>query len=133
VAEVRRRLRRADVPEATVDQVVAHLSQLGLVDDAAFAAYWVTQRRTFKPRGARLVRAELRQLGVDAEVVSGASAALAADPVEDAYRAASRRARQLATCDDQEFRRRLSQFLTRRGFDWPTITPVIARLLDERE
>src|SRR5882672_8501103 len=62
--EVRRRLRRAELTDEAIDTVVAQLKQHHLVDDAAFAQYWVEQRQTFRPRGARLLRAELRSHGV---------------------------------------------------------------------
>jgi regulatory protein len=126
--EVRRRLRRAGVDEAAVEGVLERLRGHGLIDDGAFAQYWVEQRQTFRPRGARLVRAELRQHGVDAANASAAAETLTDSAAEDAYRAAYKRALQLRTADERTFKTRLSQFLARRGFDWDTIAPAIARL-----
>jgi regulatory protein len=113
--------------EATVSQLREH----HLVDDEAFAQYWVDQRQTFRPRGARLLQAELRQHGVD-----GASAVAATDAVydsaqEDAYRAAERRARQFRALDERAFKHRLGQFLARRGFAWETVASVVERLWRE--
>jgi regulatory protein len=113
--------------EATVSQLREH----HLVDDEAFAQYWVDQRQTFRPRGARLLQAELRQHGVD-----GASAVAATDAVhdsaeEDAYRAAERRARQFRGLDERAFKHRLGQFLARRGFAWDTVSSVVERLWRE--
>jgi regulatory protein len=116
------------VAEATVRQ----LRQYQLLDDAAFAQYWVDQRKTFRPRGARLLRAELRQHGVE-RTLAEVAAASADDSAEvDAYRAAAKRARQLAEADERSFRSRLGQFLARRGFDWDTIAGVVERLWQER-
>src|SRR5260370_42444234 len=80
--EVRRRLRRAGVAEAAEEAVISQLRQNALVDDTAFAEYWVEQRQSFRPRGARLLRAELRQHGIDtraAEAAAETTAASAAD------------------------------------------------------
>ena len=129
--EVRVRLRRAGVDEAAVDGVLARLRTHGLVDDGAFAEYWVGQRQTFRPRGARLVRAELRQHGVDAAAASAAAETLADSATEDAYRAAYKRAHQLRTLGERIFKARLSQFLARRGFDWEAITSAVSRLHEE--
>src|SRR5712692_11109975 len=82
--EVRRRLRRAGVAEPAEDAVIAQLRQHALVDDTAFAEYWVEQRQTFRPRGARLLRAELRQHGIDATAAEAAAETTAASAIDDA-------------------------------------------------
>jgi regulatory protein len=127
-AEVRQRLRRAGIAPDEIEQTLAQLKRHGLIDDRAFAAYWVEQRRTFRPRGARLLQAELRAHGVGALLAAGG--AVSTD--DDAYRAALKKARLLATLDERTFRARLGQFLARRGFDWDTIAPTVDRLWCEQ-
>jgi regulatory protein len=122
--EVRQRLRRAGIVADEIELTLGQLRRHGLVDDRAFAAYWVEQRRTFRPRGARLLQAELRAHGVGAELAADA----AVSSEDDAYRAACKKARLLATLDERTFRTRLGQFLARRGFDWDTIAPTVDRL-----
>jgi len=132
--EVRQRLRRAGVAEDAADGVLGQLRQHGLVDDAGFAQYWLEQRQTFRPRGARLLRAELRQHGIPPDLVAAAAAELASSADADAYRAAQKRAvalAALAVADERAFKARLAQFLSRRGFDWDTIAPVVERLWAE--
>ncbi|MCA1646933.1 MAG: recombination regulator RecX [Chloroflexi bacterium] len=129
--EVRRRLERAGVDDAAILGVLAQLRQHRLVDDTAFAQYWVEQRQTFRPRGARLLRAELRQHGIDAAAAEAAAGTTAATAADDAYRAAQKRARQLTAADERAFKSRLAQFLARRGFDWETIARVVNRLWGE--
>ena len=126
--EVRRRLQRAGTDAAVVERVLEQLRQHALVDDAAFAEYWVEQRQTFKPRGTRLLRAELRQHGIDARAAEAAAETTAASAPDDAYRAAQKRARQLNSADERAFKSRLAQFLARRGFDWDTISVAVNRL-----
>ncbi|HEY1293834.1 MAG TPA: regulatory protein RecX [Chloroflexota bacterium] len=129
---MRQRLRRAGAEAVVIESVLSQLRRHSLVDDQAFAEYWVEQRQTFRPRGARLVRAELAQRGIARAGAEAATAPLEGTASEDAYRAAGKRAGQLRTCDEPEFTRRLGQWLARRGFDWDTITPVVARLWAER-
>ena len=128
--EVRQHLRRARIDDATIDAVVGQLRRHRLLDDTAFAAYWVEQRRTFRPRGPRLLRAELSRLGVSRVDSDGATAELLPD--EDAYRAAAKRALRLRELDESTFTARLSAFLARRGFDWETVAAVVRRLWSER-
>jgi regulatory protein len=130
---VRRRLLRGGAFSGEViETTLARLREHGLLDDRAFASYWLEQRRTFRPRGARLLRAELRQHGISSDVAAETTAALATSD-DDAYRAARKRAEQLAAAgaDERTFLTRVSQLLTRRGFDWATIAPVVERLWNE--
>src|SRR5690348_9918162 len=62
--EVRQRLKRDGVDQAVAERVLEQLRRHQLVDDRAFAEYWVEQRQTFRPRGKRLLSAELARLGV---------------------------------------------------------------------
>lgn len=128
--EVRRRLTEKGQNPARIDRVVARLLELRLLDDREFADYWLENRSLHKPRGARALRAELFQKGVDREVVDQALSG-ERDEADDAYRAAARRAAQLSTLDEAAFRQRLSQFLLRRGFDWDAVTPAVNRLWRE--
>lgn len=127
--EIRGRLARHQVAEEVVEGALEALRAQGLVDDRAFASYWVDQRRTFRPRGARLLKAELRQKGVAVELAEEATGIEAGEESE-AYRAAYKRARQylVAGIDERTFRLRMGQFLVRRGFGWEAITPVVPRL-----
>lgn len=126
--EIRDRLRRQEHPPTVIDRVVEKLRLMKLVDDAEFARYWVEQRQTFRPRGARLLKAELRQRGVPADVVAEVANEAGETEDDDAYRAARKKAQQLRTLDEQTFRQRLGQFLGRRGFGWEAITPAVNRL-----
>ena len=128
-AEIRKRLAAAEVPEAAVAAVLARLAQAGLVDDQAFANYWVDNRTTFRPRSKRLLRVELRQKGLGDEAVRSALAAV--DDAGAAYTVARQRAGRLANLEHLEFRRKLGAFLARRGFDYDTVEPVVERIWKE--
>jgi regulatory protein len=75
VAEVRRRLRDAGYRAELVDGAIERLTDLGMLDDAAFATSWVESRDRARPRGARALRDELRRKGVAAADVESALAA----------------------------------------------------------
>jgi regulatory protein len=130
--EVGRRLLRAGFDEATVEATLDQLREQRLLDDAEFARYWVDQRQTFRPRGAHVVRGELRRLGVAAGDVHAAVEGLGAAAQDDACRAAARRAAQLSALDERTFTTKLTQHLARRGFDWETIAAAVRRLSHDR-
>ncbi len=131
---MQRRLARGGYEADAITAAIDRLRKQGLLDDVAFAQYWLDQRRQFRPRGARLLRAELRQRGVPASLAAEATQALEAASVEDdAYRVARKPGQRLAQAgvDERTFRTRLGQFLARRGFDWDVIAPVVERLRQE--
>ena len=67
--EVRDRLQeKGFVPEA-VDEAVARLLRAGLIDDEAFARFWVDNREQHRPRGAYALRHELGQKGIESRII----------------------------------------------------------------
>ena len=132
-AEVRQRLGKKDFAPAVVDEVLARLRELNLVDDEAFACFWVENRTSFRPRGARGLRYELRQKGVAAEVINRVLDGATLDENALAYQVARPRAERLlvAPIPRREFRRKLGAFLHRRGFDYETAQETVARLWRE--
>jgi regulatory protein len=121
--EVRRRLGRGRFPSALIEETVARLHELKLIDDTEFARSWAESRDHFSPRGRRLMVQELRARGVDADTARGA--VLDLDDADAAYRLASRRARSLAALGYDTFRSRLASLLQRRGFGWEAARAAI--------
>ena len=83
-------------------------------------------------RGPRALRQELRQRGLESAEIDNALTGL--NTAEGAYAAARGRAARLgglAASDPAAFRRKLGEFLARRGFDYETIREVVARLAGE--
>jgi regulatory protein len=70
VAEVRTRLTRAGYQLELVESAIARLVDLGMLDDAAFAAQWVESRDRAHPRGEAALMVELRQKGIDAPTIA---------------------------------------------------------------
>lgn len=115
-----------------MEACLARLADSGYVDDRAFARYWIEQRDAHAPRGAALLRAELRRLGVDDEAVrvelaarrpeidSPTGPAPMADAetrrAEDALRRWLRGA--ALELSDQRAAQRATAYLARRGFDY---------------
>jgi regulatory protein len=130
--EIRRRLAEKGHDPDRVSRVMEKLTRLKLVDDRAFAEYWLENRALHRPKGARALRAELFAKGVGREVVDDAVVQQERDEPDDAYRAAQRQASRWPADDERAFRQRLAQFLQRRGFDWDAIEAASKRLWEER-
>lgn len=128
-AEIRQNLRKHEIPEPVVDHTIERLRQDGLANDKEFARAWVENRSTFRPRSRRMMTMELRQKGLDDEAVK--SAIEAVDDETLAYEAAQKRAPRLRDLEWNEVRKKLSDFLARRGFSYSVIAPVVTRIWNE--
>ena len=129
-AELRGRLHRRGFDGDNVEAAIAKLREQGLVDDLAFAQFWKDNRESFSPRSQWLTRLELRQRGVADDIIDQVVADV--DDEDSAYRAALSRARSLPLCDYQSFRRRLGEYLKRRGFGYRVISHTVERVWQEQ-
>jgi regulatory protein len=129
-AEVRRNLRRKDVEDEAIDVVIGRLARAGLVDDDEFARYWVENRARFNPRGARGLRYELRQKGVDHAIIDDALTGF--DVQAAARQVAEAGARRLSQETPRDFRRKLKAYMARRGFSYAEIKPLVEEKVEER-
>jgi regulatory protein len=128
--ELRQRLRQRGFSGDSIEAVLAKLKGQKLVDDIAFAQFWKDNRQSFSPRSQWLTRRELQQKGVAVEVIDQVVSSI--DDADSAYRAAVTRACSLKVADYQGFRRRLGEYLKRRGFGYGIIIKTIERLWQEK-
>lgn len=128
-AEVERNLRKHEVAEDLIPEIIERFKRGRLLDDADFARRWVEDRATFRPRGAFALRTELRQKGVPDKAIDLAISDL--DETELARKAAQRKARQLSHLEWPEFRNKLSSHLSRRGFSYEIVAEVCREAWNE--
>jgi regulatory protein len=118
-------LEKKDVAEPEIETIVERLERAGLIDDMAFAQFWVENRVRFRPKGPRALRYELRRKGIRDEVIDRALEPV--DAPAGAYQAAAKKARQLHKVDSTTFRRKIIEYLARRGFDYEVAREVAER------
>lgn len=128
-AELEEYLEKRGVNEPQIERITGRLERAGLLDDEAFAKYWVENRERFRPRGLRALRYELRNKGIGDDTIEEALAAV--DVSESAYRSAGKKARQLRNTDQQTFCRKLVEYLARRGFSYEVAREAAERLWTE--
>ncbi len=130
--EIRRNLQDKETPPAVIDAAITRLTELGYMDDRAFAAFWVQGRsNSSKPSSPKAIRYELRQKGIADAIIAEVLGDI--DPDDSAYRAASARGSRLRGRTRRDFRESLNGFLLRRGFQYTVVKPAITRLIEELE
>lgn len=128
-AEIRKNLQKHEIPEVVIEETLERLRQERLADDDQFARAWVENRNTFRPRSRRALAMELRQKGLSDEATQSALAGV--DEEALAYEAAHKRVSRLKGLEWTEFRKKLSEFLARRGFPYTIIAPTVSRVWNE--
>jgi regulatory protein len=129
--EVERKLAEKEWEPAVIAAVVARLSEQRYVDDEAFAQYWTENRNQFRPRSSSALRYELRQKGLDKDVIDESLAG--ADDEAAAWAALQPKLARWRTLDPRDFTAKATGFLGRRGFSYGIIRQVLKRAGSDAE
>jgi len=127
--EIRQNLHKHEVPEEAIEETLQRLHSAGFANDNEFAQAWVENRNTFRPRSKRALTMELRQKGLDDEAIQASLSNM--DEEALAYAAALKRAPRFKDLEWVEFRKKLSEFLARRGFSYSIVAPVVSKIWSE--
>jgi regulatory protein len=124
-------LARRGVPDDAAEAVLDRFTEVGLIDDAAFAQAWVTSRQAGRGLARRALGAELRAKGVDPEVA--ATAVETVDPDDEraaARRLVDRKVAAMRRLDRATATRRLMGMLARKGYNGGMSAAVVREALD---
>jgi regulatory protein len=129
--EIRQCLHRRGFTDEVTEKTIVKLREQNLSDDFAFARFWKDNRITFKPKSKRLIKKELRDKKVAAEIIEQVTSDI--DDEEIAYKLGSSRMSTLANLDYPDFYWRLTSYLAYRGFGYEVIKHTAAIIWRERE
>ena len=129
--EIRQWLHKRGFANEVTEKTIAKLKEQNLSDDFAFAQFWKDNRLSFRPKSKRLIKKELREKEVDADIVARVTQDI--DDEEIAYELGANRLPSLAHLDYPGFYRRLSSYLAYRGFSYEVIKRTASLLWQERE
>jgi regulatory protein len=120
-----------DIPDDAAETVLDRFTEVGLIDDAAFARAWVSSRQAGRGLARRALSAELRAKGVDAEVAAEAVEAVDDDDErETARRLVDRKVGAMRRLDRATATRRLMGMLARKGYNGGLAAAVVREALD---
>lgn len=119
--------------------VLAHalrrLTELGYINDTEFSAWWVGQRTGRKPKGARVIRMELVRKGIAPEIIEDAlreGMKGEQSEVNLAKATANKKRDTWKHLPLQEQKRKLSDYLLRRGFSseisWGVVDDILTNV-----
>lgn len=130
--EIRDRLLKKKYPNSIIDQIIAHLKSLSYIDDKKFTRAWVSFRLK-APFGLKRIILELRQKGIDEEIISETLTDLRKANIESEI-LTSLAVKRLSNLHKRNIgglkaRQKLYGFLLRRGFSPGDIMRVLEELI----
>ncbi len=119
--------------QVSVTRVMDRLRQYGYVDDDKFAAWWISQRNQFRPKGFRLLQMELAKKGIARSTMEKAlkgpkNTEERRDEPSLARQAIQRKLALWGSLPKIEQKKKMYTFLAQRGFSFEVIQAVV----DER-
>lgn len=116
-AQLRKILEQREISTEIAEMVLERFTEVGLIDDAAFAETIVNSRRNYKGLAKSAIKRELNEKGVSQGLVEEAISGITPeDDFETAKELATKRYRQMAHLAKEVRTRRLAAYLQRKGF-----------------
>lgn len=126
--ELARKLREKGYRAEAADAAVNRMQELGYLNDADFADRWIENRQEHRPRSRRMLQQELREKGIDAETIAEVMDEAEIDEFGDALALAQKKAAGMMALDVETRQRRISGFLSRRGYGFDVIRKVLEQI-----
>jgi regulatory protein len=132
-AEIRTRLDRETFQPETIEQIITQLYTEGQLDDKRFAEMYAQSKMLKKPIGAARLRRELRLKDISDTIIRHVEQSFCDYDTElnNARHLAKKKLASERTDDPVKRKRRLADYLGRRGFGWDVVSVVVEEFLDK--
>lgn len=115
--QLRQLLEKREIPTEIAEKVLERFTEVGLIDDLAYAEIIVNSRRRFKGLSKSAIKRELQDKGVPAILVEQVIEPITTeDDLAAAKDLACRRMRQMSSLPREVRERRLAGYLGRKGY-----------------
>jgi regulatory protein len=125
--ELHDRLRQAKFADSVIDYALAEMERLKLIDDAEFARSYGQNRMVTHPVSKRMLERELKFKGLsEDEIQHGVDQAYESqDESQVARQLAAKRKKSINHLADDKAKKKVYDFLLRRGFGWDVISDIL--------
>ena len=129
IGELKEKLKLKGFSRDEIETTVLDLTASGFLDDRAFTKSWIRYRLA-RPFGFRRIIAELKDKGIDQETIEQAITEVKGElnPESMAVDLAQRRWQRLPDLDPAKKKKRVMDFLLRRGFEADIVLKVLKKL-----
>lgn len=109
-------------------KIIQNLKQNKFIDDKEFTKWWIEQRTKIKPRADWIIRFELKQKGIEKEVVDEFIGNSEISEFDKALDLAQRKIKRYEKFDRNKKYEKMVRFLASKGFNYDLIKEVLASL-----
>jgi len=137
--ELRDRLKKKGFKAEGIAKVISSLTRSGLIDDLDFARAFVHDKLLRKPLGKSMLANQLRQKGIGKEVIEQVLSEVYQEGKEDEYAVELARNRfqrfksAFEKLDPMKQKKKLSDYLAHRGFEWEAVAKAVNNVLGNAE
>ena len=126
--EIRDKLKKKEFAKDLIDEVIEDLKRVNLIDDYDFASAWIRDRVSNNPRGKAILKQELWKKGIKKEIIEKALKEYFKNVDEElnlAKKLMEKRKKRYANLEKNVAKRRMMDFLLRRGFSYDIVKQVL--------
>ena len=130
--ELRDYLKKKKCDDLTAKRILESLKRDKFINDEEFVRWWVEQRTLLKPKAVRVIKYELKQKGINRELIESFFENSDDSPsdFDNAVKLAEKKLRTIYDQSDRyKVKEKLGRFLASKGFDWDTIKAAIDQSL----
>jgi regulatory protein len=138
--EVEEKLRQKGFAHDVISKAVEDIKRYGFINDLEYARNFVLNKSKSKSLGKVALKQALLLKGIPLETIEQVIAEREnlIDETEVAFELAQKKLKLLKSSkkkkrSESELKRKIYEFLTRRGFTWETINHVIGKIFDDSE
>lgn len=128
--EIKDYFRRKEVDSSLHQNIIDKLIKLELLDDNKFAEWWVRQRLEFKHKSKKDITFELRQKGIDSNLIKNVLDDSQIDEVKIAKELVAKKLYKWQKYEENVRRQKISQYLAGKGFSWDVIKSLVSGFND---
>jgi regulatory protein len=123
--EVKDYFRRKEIDNSLHQNILERLEKLELLDDQKFAKWWVEQRLEFKHKSKKDITFELRQKGIDTNIIKNVLDDSEIDELKIAKELIEKKSYKWSRYEDEERKQKITQYLAGKGFSWDIIHELL--------
>ncbi|MCL4353865.1 RecX family transcriptional regulator [Patescibacteria group bacterium] len=127
--EIKDYLNKKKVEPSIVEKVINNLKEHRFINDIEFASWWIDQRTRVKPRAWKIIQYELKQKGINEEIIQNSKLRTQND-LESAKILVQKKSLRYMNLPKQEAYQKLGRFLASKGFDWGVIKKALSNIDD---
>ena len=125
---------KRDFPNEIIGKVINELTEQKFLDDKEFVRWWVDQRQSYRPKGARAIKMELLCKGIEKEVIDEILSTNDGEKISEydlAKKVVDKKIVHFKHLPQEKLKIKVRDLLARRGFDWETIRKVIDSVVEK--